>query len=188
MRKFIVGMIIIVSSISVLNAIELHHNWIKKNYNYISHNEDQLKVAKQSYNIGNALIIKGEKYGKTLAAIALIESSLGRDRIGDHGTTFGLTHFSLDRAREIIAVSSYLNGMKNISDNKLSHLLKNNDEINMILCGLNFKMNLAKFHSYSKAIRAHNGYIPGKFSNLDYYEKIVNAMRVIEKLKKYNLI
>jgi len=184
MKEIIIFIMLIVS----LNAIELNKNWINSNYAFIKNNPDQLRVAKTAYAIGSALIIKGESYGKTLAAIALIESSLGRDRIGDNGTTFGLTHFSLDRAKEIISVSVYLSGLENISDDELANLLQTNDEVNMILCGLNFKMNLARFGSYSKAVRLHNGYIPGKFSNLDYYEKVVNAIRVIEKLKKHNLI
>jgi len=190
MKKIILSLLSLLVVINTLSAkaTKLDHKWINKNYVFIKNNHDQLEVAKTAYRIGHSLIINGESYEKTLAAIALVESSLGRDRIGDHGNTFGLTHFSLDRAREIIDASAYLNGLKETSDDQLKNILQTNDEVNMILCGLNFKLNFARFKSYVKAIKAHNGYIPGKFNNKVYYEKIINAIRVIKKLKKNNLI
>ena len=162
-----------------LYAVKLDHSYINLNYNSLS--TYQKGVIIEAYNIGERLIIDGESYGATLATFTLTESSAGRLLTGDNYQSFGLCHLQLARVREILPRSTYLEGYNSLSDVQLSSSLTTDSTLNLILCGLNFKLNLQRWKYYSKAVRAHNGYNPyGNFHNESYYSRFINNMQIVK--------
>lgn len=145
--------------------------------------KQQLSNLQLAYHTGQQLIINGEPYGKSLAALTLTESSAGLFLTGDAGKSFGLVHMQLPRARELLAVSAYYSGLRSLSDAELSNRLRTDHQLNLVLAGLNLKLNIARWQSYSKAIRAHNGYAPSRgIYNMTYYRKFIANMRVVEQI------
>jgi len=162
-------------------SVTLDSDYINSEYESLS--KKQKQVIREAYDLGNRLIIDGESYGYTLATFTLVESSAGLFLSGDDRHSFGLTHIQIPRARELLEVSLYYSGLNALSDKKLSNILETDNRLNVVLAGLNFKLNLAKWKSYSKAIRSHNGYSESrKIYNYNYYTRFVNSMQIIKRV------
>lgn len=181
MFKFLLTLAI---SFISLDATELRQKWIDENYNVIMKSKYQQEKIIEAYKIGGVLIINGETYEHTIPTFGLTESSFTSKMVGDDGMSFGINQFSLIRAREVIKESSYLKELNDLPDDKLTKVLRDNDHVNWVLTGLNFKLNMKKWgYNYSKAVRSHNGYAPNRrIHNRGYYNRFVNNMQVIKRV------
>jgi len=166
-------------------SVELNHKYIQSNYKALTN--QQIQIITQAYQLGQLLIIDGESYGYTLATFAFVESSAGRILTGDSTQSFGLSHIQLTRARELLPKSAYYSGLNSLSDIELANKLTFDNQLNLVLCGINFKLNLMRWNSYSRAIRAHNGFAPSRsIYNQQYYNQFINAMQIVKLVIKDN--
>jgi len=144
----------------------------------------QLQVLKLAHHIGSQLIIDDESYGNTLAALTLTESSAGIHRFNPTDPSYGVCQFTIPRARELLATSVFYAGLRSLPDNELAVMLQYDDQLNLVLAGINLKLNLARWNgSYTRAIRSHNGYAPSRrIYNQAYYDRFTTNLRLVKSL------
>lgn len=160
-------------------AYTIDEEYVEFNYSVMS--KAQKENIRYAHKIGERLHINGDTYGNTIAAITYLESMSGLVLIGDNDASFGFTHMGIPRTREILKVSVYYSDMLHLTDKELGDKLEKDTELNLRLASLNFKLNLAKWGTYSKAVRAHNGYNPKRnIYNKAYYARFVNALEVVK--------
>ena len=164
-----------------LFSVTLNNKFINNTYKSLS--KHQIDVIKESYNIGQTLIIDGEKYGHTLATFVLLESSAGVFLTGDDGESVGLTQISYIRTVELLEGDELYSYLLSYPKEELMNIVKVNGYLNLYLAKKNFMLQLKRWKSYSKAVKAHNGYNPYKgFYNMNYYTKFVNLMQVVKRV------
>jgi DNA-binding phage protein len=160
-------LLVILISLS-LEAVQLNHKKILKEYNSL--NEKQKETIIQAYKQGQ-----------------LLESSAGVYLTGDNGRSSGLTHITIEKARELLKKSYVYKDLSSLSNDKLKTFLKEVPEFNLHLTMINFKINYNKWGTYKEAVKAHNGYNPyNGFYNNKYYHKFVNLLQVVKLVVKDN--
>ena len=135
---------------------------------------------------------KGEAYTQTLLAIALTESSLGVQVVGDldkndiKKSSLGVFQFQLATAKHIIKKDDYLTPrFKHLlhNDKVLMSMLLTNVEFSTLLAGRYFLYNLrlAKerhmWNPWYRAISRHNG----GWNNKTYYDSVVKNLNLLKK-------
>jgi hypothetical protein len=168
--RYIIVLILFVSSLYSLD--------VKKEYNALS--SSQLKAITEAYNQGNKESILTDRLGIIIASMVYTESSAGRVMIGDNGTTFGLTHFSIERLRELLVFNPDYKHLNSKSDKYLAKELVTNHRFHIDMVVHNLRSNFNRYNNIRDAIVAHNGINKSKgFLNLRYEKKINKASKLI---------
>jgi hypothetical protein len=165
-------------SIDNYGFTEKEKAYIKLQYKIMT--EKQKEIITKTFHQGNLLKIKNEHYGQTIATYAFAESSAGVKIVGDDGVSFGLSHFTLLRLREILIHHPVYNYLNNETDEFLIKALKQVPEFSVEMTMLNFKLNLKRWKDYKAAVVSHNGYNPYKgFHNEAYWRYFLKCREVV---------
>ncbi len=165
-------------------------------YNLFAFDETQLKLAKKIYNIGKTFQTDdGMTIEKTLTAISLRESSLGKYVLGDkkkngefkplHEMSLGPFQMRVFTAKEIIKenkLKEYYQYLKNTTAliNKLITDVEFGAKLSAYYFIKNYNEALKRGMSrpYYRAVSRHNG----GWNNTTYYGALMKNMRSIRKL------
>jgi len=120
----------------------------------------------------------------TLTAICLVESSLGRNIIGDMKSTvarasLGYLQMTVRTTRWIATKYDSLEWLLDKNDHFIANLLLKNPTVNIQLASLLFEYHL-KHYGYFGAVSRHNG---GKNNHI-YFNKVEEAKKLILKWRK----
>jgi len=139
---------------------------------------------------------KYTKYPSTITAIALTESSCGKEVLGDDRKSFGIMQMQLPTLKYLMTKDKSIRYLKKLSDKQLETLLLRDDEVAIILAVKYFHF-LLKHYGYKNAIIRYNGYwavskagkalrdANGKrIKNVQYYNRIMKNMAIIKQTVK----
>lgn len=162
--------------------------------------QQQIDIIISSYNIGkNIKAINNETFGLTTAAIALTETSAGKDSlIGDKHISDKLNKQSLGIFQIRVPTAKFLINKNTLIKKHYNHLIKNekllinllltNKEFSAFLAGNYIKLNYDKAlkrnykNPYFYAVSKYNG----GTRNFKYYNKVIKNIKIVKKILKDN--
>lgn len=152
--------------------------------------DKQMKLAERIYKIAKtAPNIYGETYEETLLKIAITESSLGVNLLGDYieGTditdaSLGIFQFRMDTIRHLQRVyKEDLGWLKNRSDRWIAQKLLNDEDFNIIMAIFNIhRLSESKLsrHNYFRLVSRWNGGL----WNRPYYTRVQSYKPLVKKI------
>ena len=180
----------------MLNKVSIILIFITFSYNLFGFDETQLRLAEKIYNIGKTFKTNdGMTIEKTLTAISLRESSLGKFVLGDkkeNGEFKPLKEMSLGPFQIRVVTAKEI-----IEDNQLEDYYKylDNDTalINRLITDVEFGAKLSAYYfiknynealrrgmsrPYFRAISRHNG----GWNNTPYFKALMKNLRMVRRL------
>lgn len=146
--------------------------------------DSQKKTLETIYFVANKI---GD-YPSTLAAICFVESSAGRNIVGDWKENAGISlleaslgcmQIRLETCRWIINVTPALKKYRKYRDQTLAGMLLSNQKFSATIASHYFQRLINSRKSYYSAVSGYNGGYYNKF----YYDKVVEAKKIIAQLK-----
>jgi hypothetical protein len=159
---------------------------------------DQIHNLQVAYSIGKITRANdGMSFEKTLSSIVLRESSarnnqIGDDRFNDRSkkptieSSLGLAQVKVSTAKEVARKVKSLNWVNLLSDEMIAGFLLKNNQFNVLIAAHYIRMNYNRalkrrmWNPLFKTISRYNG----GWNNKIYYHKVMEDMKVIEKLIK----
>lgn len=134
---------------------------------------------------------KYSNYPTTIATIALGESSCGKTRMGDDGKSIGIMQIQLPTLRYLITKTPEIQYLSKLTNEELTILLHQNDEVSIILATKYFLL-LKKRYGFTEAVIRYNGYWKklnnGKrIRNIAYYHKFLRNKEILKDLLERGL-
>jgi len=121
---------------------------------------------------------KYTKYPTTIAAMCLVESSAGKNRVGDKDASLGILQIQTKTIRWLSQHYDSLAFTSTLSDYDIEKLLLSNDKFSVEVASLYFEHYMKHGWGYFKSISMYNGGI----NNWTYYNKVMKAKKVVNKL------
>ena len=107
----------------------------------------------------------------TITAISCIESTYGKHKLGDHGTSFGVMQIKTGTARWASNLyPAQLGWIHKCSDKQLQNVLLKNDQLNIMIGSLVFNYR-QEHYGYKTAVMSHN-----RVGNYKYYCKVEHIL------------
>lgn len=121
---------------------------------------------------------KHTKYPSTICAIALTESSAGKNpnKIGDDGRSYGVLQIQVKTARWLSSLYKEIEWVSQLSDMDIAKLLLTRIDFSVQVASLYFE-HYRRHWGYFKAISMYNGGI----NNWRYYRKVQANKKIINK-------
>jgi len=145
----------------------------------------QIKNLQTVYSVSSKIT----KYPSTIASIALVESSAGKNIIGDwnknSGTSLlvaslGILQIRLNTCKWVIKKEKSLYKYSKYNDSKLAGLLLTDIKFSTIIASYYFEILRKSRHQYFPTISGYNG----GYYNRPYYDRVIKAKKHISSLKK----
>lgn len=125
---------------------------------------------------------KYTKYPSTIAAMAIVESSAGKNRVGDKDKSLGILQVQVKTVRWLATMYPTLVFTTTLSDYDIEKLLLSNDRFSVEVACLYFEHYMSHGWGYTKSIMVYNG-IPNNKLNWTYYNKVMKAKKLVRRLK-----
>lgn len=117
---------------------------------------------------------KYTRYPSTIAAMCLVESSAGKNRIGDDRKSLGLLHIQVATVRWLSGMYESIAFTKKLSDYDVEKLLLSNDSFSIEVASIYINHYMAHGWGYTKSVMVYNGGV----NNWTYYRKVMKAKRI----------
>ena len=124
--------------------------------------------AKEVYNIARTYTI----YPSTIVAMAKVESSLGKQILGDNGKSLGILQVQVSTLKFLATKDRKLAWVLNYKEKILETMLLTNEPFN-IYVGSSYLNYLVERYGYRHGVMRYNG----GHTNWTYYNKVKKAMK-----------
>ena len=117
---------------------------------------------------------KYTRYPSTIAAMCIVESSAGKNRIGDDRKSLGLLHIQVATVRWLSGMYESIAFTKKLSDYDVEKLLLSNDSFSIEVASLYINHYMDHGWGYTKSVMVYNGGV----NNWTYYRKVMEAKKI----------
>ena len=122
---------------------------------------------------------KYTKYPSTIAAICMVESSAGRDKLGDMDQSLGIMQIRIETVRWLSTMYDKFANVRNMTDQQIELKLLYDYRFSVAVAAYYINHYIAHGWSHKRAVMIYNG----GTQNYTYYNKVMEAMKITRLIK-----